>query len=186
MEDIVQKTLAEVVEFIGGTRRELLALTEGLTPAQLDYRPAEGRWSIGELLEHVAATEAGIGATMARLAGEAHEQGLPPRQADVVDLTIFQELGRRVAGVRFQAPQDMAPAGKLPRAELRARLETARRGLLELVPLLGIHDMTSVRFPHPLLEENFNLYLWLFFLGVHEVRHRRQIENVKQEAGFPG
>jgi len=182
----VQKTLQEIVDFIGGTRRELLAAAHGLTPQQLDYQPGPDRWSIGQLLEHVAATEARTGQTMAQVAGQALERGRPSRGADAVDLAVFVELRTRVAGVRFQAPPEVVPSGGLGLSELVARLEAARKRLLDLVPLLAAHDMTSVGFPHPLLGDNFNLYQWLFFMGGHETRHRRQIESIKQEAGFPG
>jgi uncharacterized damage-inducible protein DinB len=181
----VQKTLQEIVDFIAGTRRELLAAADGLTPRQLDYQPGPDRWSIGQLLEHVAATEARMGGKMAQSAAQALERGLPAREPGVVDLAIFVELRTRVAGVRFQAPREVVPSGGLGLAELVARLESARQRLLDLLPLLAAHDMTSVGFPHPLLGDNFNLYQWLFFMGVHETRHRRQVESVKQEAGFP-
>ena len=165
---------------------ELLAAADGLTPQQLLYQPGPDRWSIGQLLEHVAATEARMGGRMTQVAAQALERGLPSRGADVVDLTVFVELRTRVAGVRFQAPRELAPSGGLDLAELLARLGSARKGLLDLVPLLAAHDMTSVGFPHPLLGDNFNLYQWLFFMGGHETRHRRQIESIKREAGFSG
>ena len=33
---------------------------EGLTPDQWRFRPAEGRWSIGDCIEHVTAVEARV------------------------------------------------------------------------------------------------------------------------------
>jgi len=133
----VQKTLQEIVDFIGGTRRELLAAAHGLTPQQLDYQPGPNRWSIGQLLEHVAATEARTGQTMGQVAAQALERGLPSRGADAVDLAVFVELRTRVAGVRFQAPPEVVPSGGLGLSELVARLEAARKRLLDLVPLLA-------------------------------------------------
>jgi len=182
----VQKTLQEIVDFIGGTRRELLAAADGLTPQQLDYQPGPDRWTIAQLLEHVAATETRMARTMAQVAAQALERGLPSRGADLVDLAVFVELRTRVAGVRFQAPKEVVPSGGLGLKELVARLEAARTTLLDLLPLLATHDMTSVCFPHPLLGDTFNLYQWLFFMGGHETRHRRQIESIKEEKGFPG
>jgi hypothetical protein len=183
----VQKTLHEIVDFIGGTRRELLAAADGLTAQQLDYQPGPDRWTIGQLLEHVAATETRMAHTMAQVAAQALERGrLPSPGIDMVDLAVFVELRTRVAGVRFQAPKEVVPSGGLGLTELVARLEAARTRLLDLLPLLAAHDMTSVGFPHPLLGDTFNLYQWLFFMGGHETRHRRQIESIKEAKGFPG
>ena len=39
------------------TRHAFLASVDGLTDAQWSYRPAEGRWTIAEVAEHIAATE---------------------------------------------------------------------------------------------------------------------------------
>ena len=39
------------------TRHALLASVDGLTDAQWNYRTAEGRWTIAEVAEHIAATE---------------------------------------------------------------------------------------------------------------------------------
>ena len=183
----MQKTLQEIVDLIGGTRRELLATADGLTAQQLDYEPGPDRWTIGQLLEHVAATETRTAHSMAQVAAEALERGgLPSPGADVVDLGVFAELRTRVAGVRFQAPKEVVPLGGLGLTELVARLDAARTRLLDLLPLLAAHDMSSVGFPHPLLGDTFNLYQWLFFMGGHETRHRRQIESIKEEEGFPG
>jgi len=181
----MHKTLEEIVAFIGGTRRALLESARNLTPAQLRFRPAADRWSIDQLLEHVARTEARMAGFLTIEARLALERGLPARPGGPIDLSVFEELKVRVADRKFQAPREVAPEGGGSLVELTARLEAAREKVLKLVPLLEVHDMSEVRFPHPLLGDRFNLYEWLFFLGVHEARHRRQVENVKQEQGFP-
>ena len=172
-------TLPGIVEFIHGTRQALLASAEGLTPDQANFRPGVERWSIGQLLRHVALTESGIGRRMEQLAEQARAQALPRRVDELVDLAVFERVRQEAAGKRFQAPERVAPGPELVELPAAmAELASARNRVLGVVPTLEAHDMKDVAFPHPFFGD-FNCYQWLYFLGLHEGRHRNQIEAVK-------
>lgn len=177
-------TVREIAEYIGGTRRELLSAVEGLSEAQLNFRPAEDRWSAGQLLHHVALTERRIGRKIALLAEIAQQQGVDPPSWERLDLSFFGEIRRRAEGKRFQAPPEVAPPHGTPLAEVLAALAGARQALLESLPLMEAHDMSQFFIPHPVFGE-FNVYQWLFFMGAHERRHREQIEALKKTPEFP-
>src|SRR2546421_149871 len=49
--------LSESLEEFRATRARTLALVEGLTQSQLDYASGRGRWSAGEVLDHVLLAE---------------------------------------------------------------------------------------------------------------------------------
>ena len=49
--------VAEALKSLGATSGRLRAYTKRLTPKQLAARPAEGKWSIRELVTHLADTE---------------------------------------------------------------------------------------------------------------------------------
>ena len=174
--------LVSILEYVQGTRRDMLAAVPGLRDEQASFRPGEERWSIGQLLHHVALSESGIGGKMARLIEQARQENVGP--PETVDLSIFAEVGRRAQGVRFQAPPEVAPPHGVPLAEVLRQLDSARCSILDVVPALAAHDMTGICFPHPFFGD-FNLYQWLYFCGAHEQRHHRQIEAVKQAPGFP-
>src|ERR1700733_14554388 len=46
-----------VVAHLAASRERLLELVDGLTTEQWTFRPGEGRWSIGECLEHIMRVE---------------------------------------------------------------------------------------------------------------------------------
>ncbi|MBI3667482.1 MAG: DinB family protein [Acidobacteria bacterium] len=181
--DPVHINLDGILKYVGSARRDTLAAVSGLRDDQAHFRPAEDRWSIGQLLHHVALSELSIGRKMARLVDEATQQKIPP-PPDSLDLSMFEEVRRRAQGTRFQAPRDVAPPHAVTLAEVLGELDAARRSILDLAPALAAHDMTRFSFPHPFFGD-FNLYQWLYFCGAHEQRHCRQIEAVKQSPGFP-
>ena len=47
------KTLA----YLESTKAGVLASVKGLSPAQLNFKPAPDRWSVAECLEHIASAE---------------------------------------------------------------------------------------------------------------------------------
>ena len=60
-----------------------------------------------------------------------------------------------------------------------ARLGETRAALEALRPLAERLDCTRMLYPHPAFGP-LNLYQWLAFMGVHQSRHRRQIEALKE------
>src|SRR5215472_15659918 len=46
-----------LTQYLEDTRERLLRSPRSLTPEQLDYKPAPERWSVGEILEHLAIAE---------------------------------------------------------------------------------------------------------------------------------
>ena len=56
----MNKHLGEIVDSIEHERRELLASVSDLAQRQMDFRPAEDAWSIGENLDHLHLSEQGV------------------------------------------------------------------------------------------------------------------------------
>jgi hypothetical protein len=46
------------LDLLGTTRQRTLELSEGLTQAQIEFPPAAGQWSVGEVLDHLLLAEA--------------------------------------------------------------------------------------------------------------------------------
>ena len=56
-------------------RAQLLKEAEALSQAQADWRPAEGEWSIGEILHHVMLAEVGTSKLTSKLLRDALRRG---------------------------------------------------------------------------------------------------------------
>src|SRR5436305_14998558 len=59
--------LRESLDEFRATRARTLALADGLSQEQLDYAPAPGKWSAGEVLDHMLLAEATNRGQIARL-----------------------------------------------------------------------------------------------------------------------
>src|SRR5437764_1176452 len=57
MIEVRPSRLGESLEEFRRTRARTLALAGGLSQEQLDYVPAPGKWSVGEVLDHVLLAE---------------------------------------------------------------------------------------------------------------------------------
>jgi hypothetical protein len=57
-EALTPAELDRAVSYLEKTRDGVIEATRGLSPAQLNFKPAPDRWSVAEVTEHIAATEA--------------------------------------------------------------------------------------------------------------------------------
>src|SRR5215469_10655216 len=56
-EDISKEEREKAVKYLEQTRANVLKATKGLSEAQWNFKPAPDRWSVAEVLEHIAAAE---------------------------------------------------------------------------------------------------------------------------------
>src|SRR6516162_10120098 len=47
----------KAVQYLEKTRSGVIKATQGLSPAQWNFKPATNRWSVAEVTEHIAAAE---------------------------------------------------------------------------------------------------------------------------------
>jgi hypothetical protein len=87
---------------------------------------------------------------------------------------------------KAQAPEEIQPQGKMTRAEIMAKFAEVRgrtTGMVEKVDLALKEHLA----PHPFkIFDPLNAYQWLLYIPLHNMRHDKQIEEVKATAGFPG
>lgn len=180
----LSKKLQEIVDSNSRDRQSLLDSVSGLSAAQLEYRPADGEWSIEDILHHLAISdEANIKLTSMMLK-QAEEKKLPADPTpDESVLDSLDSLKGRLAQ-RVKAPDRVAPRSHLPAAESLARLEASRTKLTDAIEQLASYDLAQLSWPHPLLGD-LNLYQWLMMAGRHESRHTAQIDRIKSGPEFP-
>jgi len=171
--------VAEIYASLKEARGRLLRQVEGLTPGQETYKPEPGRWSIAELVEHIASSERLLVGLFKQMLARAEQQGLRREEGSTfapVSLERFAERGRD----KFEAPQPLRPTGAVAVAESLARLEESTAELRGLRTGFESFDCTSLRYPHPAFGP-LDLYEWLAFNGAHESRHVSQIKALRRE-----
>ena len=174
-------SVAEIYDAIDGVRARLRSRVEGLDDGRDVFRPAEGVWSVAEVVEHLSIIEGQMVRLASKLLDRAEADGGAAEEARPlaapVTIERFVEESRTQ---KFDAPDGVRPTGSASVADSLARLAESRAGLHALRPRLERVDGFAVTFPHPAWGP-LNLYQWLAFVGAHEHRHLRQIERLLAE-----
>ena len=161
---------------------ELSALrqaVDGIPPERRSERPAPNRWSVAEVLEHLAAVEKSIVKACTRQLAAARESGLSQESdtSSVLDQLPIADVANRDRAV--EAPERLHPRGNDADAAWR-EIEAARARLIEFVNASDGLALGQVSFPHPALG-SLNLYQWLLFAAGHHARHAAQIREIAQQ-----
>lgn len=164
----------EVLSYLDVERRALEEAVSAVPPALRERRPTADRWSVSEILEHLALVETRITALLAGRIDAARAAGLgPAREIDPVLPTLDLEtiLDRSRPLVASEAAQ---PTGSQDSDAALAELARARGVLREIVLSADGLALEEVIVPHPRFGP-LNVYQWLLFVGGHEARHTAQI-----------
>jgi hypothetical protein len=139
-------------------------------------RPAADRWSVANVLEHVAIVEARVVGGLSTRIADARTAGLSPspdtsvvRQADLV--RYLDRERRIVSGAASQ------PHGHLAAEEAWAAVDRARDTTRALVIETDGLAVEVVVLPHPTFGP-LDFYQWIVFLGGHEGRHALQVRDI--------
>ncbi|MGD0957030.1 MAG: DinB family protein [Candidatus Acidiferrales bacterium] len=162
------------------SRERLLRMAQRLSREQLHYRPAPGRWTVAECVEHITTVEGRVlGLIQTTL-----ETGPDSSKRSVMegkDAALIADVAGRVT--RFQAPEILAPTGRWPDDQLLKEFEGARQRTRDFAASTAA-DLRRHFFRHPVLGE-LDLYQWLLLIAAHCDRHRAQSEEVMAGPGFP-
>jgi hypothetical protein len=173
----VHPRLAELLAYAAAQRAGLLAAVESVPAPLRDRRPAEGVWSVAEVLEHLHRSESTVASIVSVRLAEALAAGL---EAEGESDSLLGSLDRyRIprTGRRVPAPGFLIPTGIMTWAQALSALAGSREALLQAItPGDGV-ALGRVVHPHPILGP-FTLYQWILFVGQHEARHAAQIRDL--------
>jgi hypothetical protein len=175
MEDSARQFL---IDELRKNRDRILALVEPLTQEQLNFKPAEDRWSIHQVLEHVVTVES-------RVLGFVQEKakGVPEhdKRSPVEDSALLAALVDRTT--RRQAPETATPRGQWPNGEAVTEFSKVRGKSSEFAAA-NTANLRQFFQPHGAFGE-IDCYQWMMLLSSHGERHVRQIEEIQAALGYP-
>ncbi len=168
------------LQYLQQTRDGVVAATKGLSEAQLKFKAGPDRWSIAEVLEHIALAEDFIFGNVTNNIMKA-PAGPADRDTAKIDAMILAALPDRTQ--KRQAPGPLVPTGRWTAGEsldhfLKSRAKTIE--FLQSTPDLRAHASAENPFQQPL-----DGYDWLLFIAGHSERHTKQILEVKADPNFP-
>ena len=162
-------------------------LAKELTLRQLNWKPSQDAWSVGQCLEHLRVTnEVYLPAITASLKAR-------PLSA-VQDITpgwfgrwfIRNYIEPSSESKRARAPKKIAPGTRVDPHILDLFL-TSNQAARELVRRASDYDVNRIRFKNPFIPMlRFTVGTGLEIVSGHQRRHLLQAERVKQAADFPG
>ena len=166
--------IREVVEALDSRRAELARAVNEVPTSARGRRPSEDRWSVAEVLEHLALVEENIPQRVKALVTE--QRTNPERESTSIAETIDSAfmLDRSKKRVAREA---MQPRSGVDAAAAWTRLERARQVTHETLRELDGVALSDVSAPHPALGP-LNGYQWFLFLAAHEGRHTAQIREI--------
>jgi hypothetical protein len=172
------ETIADAYENNARIHEKLKSVVSNLTPEQLSARPEGGKWSVEEIVEHIAMVYEGTGRICAKLAAGAKAGG---KLGDgKVNLSEgFGEKSEVIAGMKVEAPETVHPTGGATLHQSLARIEETERFFDGLRPELESFDLSEHTFPHPFFGQ-ITAAEWLVLAGGHAARHTKQIERLKE------
>jgi uncharacterized damage-inducible protein DinB len=161
----------EIIETLEKSSQDLHAAVEGIDEAKARTRPAEGRWSVLECVEHVATAER-------RFLGRLESALLldspsidPQREAHVSAVVLDR-------GRRLQAPEPVQPSGRFPSlAVALADFDSTRAQVIQFAEA-RYSELRTLAGQHPIFGQVTGYELMLIIAG-HACRHAAQIREAR-------
>jgi hypothetical protein len=162
-------------------RERLKAMVESIPPENASVLPDGEKWTIAQILEHVAMVDEGTVKICAKLLKKAQEAGRT-YGGEVVISDEFLQKGAEIATMKVDAPSFVQPSAGKSVTESLTKLDETAESLNEMRALFESVDGTAFKFPHPFFGE-ITAQEWLALKGGHEMRHIRQIERLLEKIG---
>jgi uncharacterized damage-inducible protein DinB len=170
----------KALQYLESTQEGVMDATKGLSAAQWNFKSAPERWSVAEVMEHIAAAEDFIRGNITENVMKAPAR---PATEDVkaLDDIVVAKIPDR--SVKAQAPEPLKPTNRFgsPEASLKHFLES--RQTTEAF-LTSHNDLRDHATDSP-LGKKLDAYEWILFLTAHSQRHTKQILEVKADPNFP-
>jgi hypothetical protein len=178
-QNITQQEREQALRYLSESRSGVVDAVKGLSEAQWKFKPAPDRWSVAEVVEHLALIEDIL---TQNILGNIEKAPAPSadRDAKQVDATVVAKVLDR--STKFQAPPQAIPSGRWAPSEA---LQLFLSGRTQTVALLkGTPDLRQHSIDHPVFGP-LDGYEWVLAVAAHSARHTKQILEVKADPNFP-
>lgn len=178
-QEVTQGEKDRALQYLESTKRNVLEATKGLSEAQWNFKPAPDRWSVAQVMEHIAAAEDLLLDTTKEkvMTSPGGEPGRDFKKTDEAVLMMVPDRSHKA-----QAPEPLMPNNRFgsPDASIKHFVESraTTENFLKSTAGLRDHVMDS---PIGKLDG----YEFVLFIAAHSERHTKQINEVKADPNFP-
>ena len=167
------------LKYLNDTKADYIKQLTGISDAQLNFRAAEGRWTIAEVAEHITVVEnALLGMMSSPMAAKTLKCEDVPRFADTALILAITNRSQK-----FTAPEQVRPNGRWKtRDELLASFDKARAATIAYIKD-NKADLRSSFVQTPM--GSLDSFQGILFLTGHSDRHLAQLKEVKGDPNYP-
>ncbi len=155
----------------------------GLSIRQAQFIPAEGAWSIADVVEHLALVDVQLVQLIEKLLKRTEDAGRTKPPLAPIEIH-YEEVLERSRREKYTTRDKFAPSGNRTIADSLTSIRDAHARLLALRERLDTADLTFASFPHWIFGP-LTLGQWLAFVALHEDRHLEQIESITSSFEIP-
>ena len=156
-------------------REQTKQLVASITDEQATALPDGEKWTIAQIVEHIAIVQDGMAKISTKLLTQAQAAGKSADGAARLSEN-FMTKAAEAKQLKFEAPDRVHPTGTQTVGESLAKMDETREVLEDLRPLFESVECSDFKFPHPFMGD-LTAHEWLTLVGGHEARHLRQISN---------
>jgi len=157
-------------------RERFLHLLSGVSDHEADIAPDGEKWSIKQVVEHVAMVDQGVVRICGKLISEAKEVGKMSNGTISISAE-FQSAVETLGKEKLEAPTQVQPKGETAIPAALQQLKDNENALESMRDDLNTYDLAEPKFPHPYFG-GLTAVEWLILAGGHKMRHARQIEDL--------
>ena len=178
-QEVTQAEKDKALQYLETTRKNVLEATRGLSEAQWNFKPAPDRWSVAQVMEHIAAAEDFIRGLIKEkvMMAPAGEPGRDVKKTDDGVLAMVPDRTNKA-----QAPEPLVPTNRFgsPDGSIRHFLESRTTTEDFLKTATGLRDHVT---DSPM--GKLDGYEFVLLIAAHSERHTKQINEVKADPNFP-
>jgi uncharacterized damage-inducible protein DinB len=178
-QEVTQAEKERTLQYLETTKKGVLEATKGLSEAQWNFKPAPDRWSVAQVMEHIAASEDFIRGVVQEKVMLA-PAGEPGRDVKKTDEAVLAMVPDRTT--KAQAPEPLVPTNRFGSPESSIKHFVESRATTEdfLKTTTGLRDHVT---DSPL--GKLDGYEFVLLIAAHSERHTKQINEVKADPNFP-
>ncbi len=178
-QEVTQAERDKALQYLETTKKNVLDATKGLSEAQWNFKPAPDRWSVAQVMEHIAAAEDFIRGLVKEkvMMGPAGGPGRDWKKADDGVLAMVPDRTNKA-----QAPEPLVPTNRFgsPEASIKHFVESRATTEDFLKTATGLRDHVA---DSPMGQ--LDGYEFVLLIAAHSERHTKQINEVKADPNFP-
>jgi uncharacterized damage-inducible protein DinB len=164
-------SLTAIIQNLSRAQSELLRAADIVPAEQWKTRPAEGRWSAGELTGHLITVERAI------IGGTDKLLKKPPKAVSFFKRFHIPMAVAESRLIRLKSPVPLDPRIVREKEEMLAELRQVRERTLAFIEETMGRDLSKYRMTHPFLG-SLNAYEWFQLIASHEIRHMKQMQEI--------